>query len=74
VLERTPPELTADIYNSGILMTGGGALLDGLPELISRRIGVPVSLADDPASCVAIGAGRALTMISKLGAAMTRAR
>jgi rod shape-determining protein MreB len=60
VLESTPPELAADVMDKGIIMTGGGALLRNLDRLISRETGVPVYVADDPLSCVAIGAGRAL--------------
>ncbi|HEY9713079.1 MAG TPA: rod shape-determining protein MreB, partial [Chroococcales cyanobacterium] len=60
-LERTPPELAADIFNRGIVLTGGGALLAGLDELISNETEVPVFIADDPLSCVAIGTGRMLS-------------
>lgn len=60
VLEQTPPELTADIIEHGICMTGGGSLLHGLDKLIAETAGVPAYLADDPVSCVALGTGRAL--------------
>lgn len=60
-LERTPPELAADIFNRGIMLTGGGALLQGLDELISNETEVPVFIAEDPLSCVAIGTGKMLT-------------
>jgi len=60
-LERTPPELAADIFNRGIFITGGGALLSGLDELISHETEVPVFVADDPLSSVAIGTGKMLT-------------
>lgn len=60
-LERTPPELAADIHNRGIMLTGGGALLQGLDELISDETEVPVFVADDPLSCVAVGTGKMLT-------------
>ncbi len=66
VLERTPPELSADIINKGIVMTGGGALLNGLDTLLSRETGLPVHVADDPLSCVALGTGKALNMINVL--------
>lgn len=66
VLERTPPELSADIMNKGIVMTGGGALLHGLDVLISKETGLPVHIADDPLACVALGTGKALTMINYL--------
>lgn len=57
-LAQTPPELAADIVERGIVMTGGGALLKGLPKLISKETGVPVILAENPMNCVAIGAGQ----------------
>ncbi len=60
VLERTPPELAADIMNKGIVMTGGGSLLHGLNTLISKETGLPVYIAEDPVSCVALGTGKAL--------------
>jgi len=60
VLERTPPELAADIIDRGILLTGGGALLRGLDELLTKSTGMPVKVADDPISCVAIGTGKAV--------------
>jgi rod shape-determining protein MreB len=66
VLERTPPELAADIVNKGIVMTGGGALLHGLDGLLSEETRVPVYVADDPLSCVARGTGRALGMLNFL--------
>ena len=60
-LERTPPELAADIFNRGIVLSGGGALLQGIDELIASETEVPVFIADDPLSCVAIGTGRMLS-------------
>ncbi len=57
VLENTPPELAGDIYDRGIVLTGGGALLDGLDRLIALAVGVPVRIADDPLACVALGTG-----------------
>jgi len=56
-LGQTPPELAADIVERGIVMTGGGSLLKGLPKLISKETGVPVILAENPMNCVANGAG-----------------
>jgi rod shape-determining protein MreB len=66
VLEKTPPELSADIINKGIVMTGGGSLLNGLDTLISKETSLPVYVADDPLSCVALGTGKALSMIGVL--------
>ena len=61
VLDKTPPELSADILDRGIVLTGGGSLLYGLNELIRRETGgIPTIIADDPLSCVAIGTGKAL--------------
>ncbi len=60
VLEHTPPELSSDIIERGIMLTGGGALLRGLDRLLALATGIPVHVADDPLSCVAIGTGRAL--------------
>ena len=65
VLERTPPELMADISQRGILMTGGGALLYGLDRMLSTKVGVEVIIAEDPISCVAIGTGLALNIMDK---------
>jgi rod shape-determining protein MreB len=59
-LERTPPELAADIMDRGIVMAGGGSLLRNLPRLISNETGMPVHLAEDPLSCVARGTGKAI--------------
>ena len=58
VLEKTPPELAADIIDRGIVLTGGGALLRGLDSLLSEVTGIPVIVADDPMSCVVIGTGQ----------------
>jgi len=63
VLEKTPPELSADISEKGIIMTGGGCLLKGLDKLVAKRTGVPVYIAEDPISCVAEGTGKALEML-----------
>ena len=57
VLETTPPELSADIINKGIILTGGGALLDGLDVLLSNELQVPVYIAESPLTCVAEGTG-----------------
>ena len=66
VLEITPPELAADIVDKGIVLTGGGALLDGLAELIRHETQVPVYVADNPLTCVAEGCGMVLEMLDKL--------
>lgn len=60
VLERTPPELSSDISENGIILTGGGSLLYGLDELLKERLKIGVNVAKDPLSCVAIGTGKAL--------------
>ncbi len=62
-LDQTPPELAADIVDRGIVLTGGGALLKGLPTFISKETGVPVILAENPLTCVALGAGKFLEEI-----------
>lgn len=66
VLESTPPELVGDILSSGILLTGGGALLGGLPELITDRVGAPCYIADAPIECVARGVDEAFRMSDSL--------
>jgi rod shape-determining protein MreB len=59
-LEQTPPELSADLVDMGLVLAGGGAYLKNLDKLISKETGLPVSIAEDPLSCVAIGTGKAL--------------
>jgi rod shape-determining protein MreB len=59
-LENTAPELAADIVDQGIVLTGGGALLKGLDDELRDETGLPVTVADDPLTCVAIGTGRAM--------------
>jgi len=66
VLERTPPELASDIAEQGIYMTGGGALLNGLDKLVEKVTKVPVYVAEDAISCVALGTGEVLKYIEKL--------
>ena len=66
VLEKTPPELSSDISSSGILMTGGGSLLYGFDQFIESKTKVPVKVADDPVSCVALGAGKAVENLDLL--------
>jgi rod shape-determining protein MreB len=65
-LEKTPPELAADIMDKGIMMTGGGSLLDGLDELIRQETGMPVKIADNPLDCVVLGAGKVINEIDTL--------
>lgn len=65
-LEKTPPELAADIMDRGIMMAGGGSLLQGLDQLVSTQTGMPVHLAEGSLSAVAVGAGKALENISVL--------
>src|ERR1700732_3092551 len=60
-LERTPPELSADISDHGIVLTGGGAMLKNLDKRIRAETGLPVSIADDPLTSVVLGAGKMLT-------------
>lgn len=66
-LGQTPPELAADIVERGIVITGGGALLKGLPKLIAKETGVPVILAENPMECVALGAGKFLESMKDNG-------
>ena len=61
-LERTPPELSADIIDNGIMLTGGGALLRGLDVLVCRETGMPVHVAEDPLDCVVNGTGKCLDL------------
>ena len=64
-LEQTPPELSSDIAQNGLVITGGGALLEGIDKLINNQTNLPVSIADDPLTCVARGGGIALEMINQ---------
>ena len=64
-LEQTPPELCADVAETGIVLTGGGALLRGLDKLLMKETGLPVIIAEDPLTCVARGGGRALEMMDE---------
>ncbi|CQR70615.1 Rod shape-determining protein MreB [Sporomusa ovata DSM 2662] len=71
VLEKTPPELAADIVDRGIVMTGGGSLIHGLDKLINQETGIPTYLAEDPLSCVALGTGKALDSLESLQDTLT---
>ena len=66
-LEQTPPELSADIAERGMVLTGGGALLRDIDRLLAEETGLPVFIAEDPLTCVARGGGRALEMMDELG-------
>ena len=66
-LEQTPPELAADIAESGIVLTGGGSLLQGLDQLLANETGLPVIIAEDPLTCVARGGGKALEIMDNMG-------
>lgn len=70
VLERTPPELASDVIDHGIVLTGGGALLRGIDELILHETGVPVHIAEDPLRCVARGAAMALDYVEVIERSM----
>jgi rod shape-determining protein MreB len=65
-LERTPPELAADIVDKGIVLAGGGALLRNLDALLREETGLPVVIAEDPLSCVVLGSGKVLDELDLL--------
>lgn len=65
-LEQTPPELSADIVDRGIVLTGGGALLKNLDKLLREETGLPITVAEDPLSTIAIGSGMTLGNIDFL--------
>jgi rod shape-determining protein MreB len=79
-LERTPPELAADIAERGILLAGGGVLLQGFDERVREETGMPANLADSPLTCVAVGSGHSLEEFETMartgrdGASRTRAK
>jgi len=73
-LERTPPELSADILDRGVLLSGGGALLKGLDERIRMETNLPVHVADDPLTAVVRGAGKAIENINKYSKVFIRKR
>jgi rod shape-determining protein MreB len=70
-LENTPPELSSDIADRGIVLTGGGALLKDLDKMISEETGIPVILADEPLTCVVRGCGMALERLEGLASIFT---
>ncbi|TDI65256.1 MAG: rod shape-determining protein, partial [Alphaproteobacteria bacterium] len=65
-LESTPPELAADIVDKGIVLTGGGALLANMDQVIRNETGLPVSIADEALSCVALGTGKVLEHLKSM--------
>ena len=65
-MEKTPPELAADIMERGIMLSGGGALLHGLDTLVKHETGMPVQIAENPLDCVAIGTGKALEQYDEI--------
>jgi rod shape-determining protein MreB len=65
-LEHTAPELAADIVDKGIVLTGGGGLLGNLDFVLRASTGLPISIADDPLSCVALGTGRCLEELATM--------
>ena len=69
VLEKTPPELSADIIDRGVILTGGGALMHGIDFLLAEELKVPVLVAENPMDCVAIGTG---IMLNNIGKASSR--
>ncbi len=73
-LEKTPPELAADIMEKGIVLAGGGALIKNLDKLISQETDMPVYVADEPLDCVVRGAGKVLEDIERLGRVLVNAR
>jgi rod shape-determining protein MreB len=70
-LESTPPELSADLVDMGLTLTGGGALLKNIDKRFSKETGLPVHIADDPLSCVAVGTGKALDQEQTFSTMMT---
>lgn len=71
VLERTPPELSADIIDKGIMLTGGGALLHGMDALLTESLMVPVLIAEDPMTCVVRGTGLMLDNLDRISRKVT---
>jgi rod shape-determining protein MreB len=73
-LERTPPELSADISERGIVLAGGGVLLRGFPERLRAETGLPVHVAEEPLTCVALGAGRCLDELETIARSANAAK
>jgi rod shape-determining protein MreB len=74
LLEKTPPELSADIFDRGIILTGGGALLKGLDERLRRETSLPVHVADDPLTAVARGTGRVLEDLDAFSSVLIKSK
>lgn len=74
LLERTPPELSADIFDRGIILTGGGALLKGLDERIARETHLPVHIADDPLTAVVRGSGKVLENLAEYSSVLLKSK
>lgn len=72
VLEKTPPELVSDIMDRGVALTGGGTYLRGIDRYLTRQLGIPAYLVDNPRTCTALGAAKALTMLDDLKRAVKR--
>ena len=73
-LEKTPPELASDIMEKGIMLSGGGALVQNIDKLISMETGMPTYVAEDPLECVVRGTGKTLQEIDKLRTVLKNAR
>lgn len=73
-LEKTPPELAADIVEKGVVLAGGGALIKNLDKAISEKIEMPVYIAEEPLECVVKGTGKTLTDLEKLKDILTNSR
>ena len=73
-LDKTPPELASDIMDRGIMLAGGGSLLQGLPERLRQETQMPVHLAESPLTCVAVGSGRYLEEIDTIACSKRSSR
>ena len=73
-LEKTPPELASDIMEKGIILAGGGALIENLDKLVSEKTGMPVFVAESPLECVVKGTGKTLEDLEKLKTVLLNAR
>ena len=73
-MEKTPPELAADLVENGIILTGGGALIKNLDKLLSEETSMPVYIADEPLDCVVRGTGKVLEELERLKPVLTNRR